>query len=166
VLFDGTQWTATTERGLMVSPTEGFRITGTGSASVVERGLSGVWTAQSPTLGAGDAFSFIDAVSPTDVVVISRKAAIFQWNGSTWRLLSPARPRDLALASPVYLGAGHVWINDSGLGGFIRSFDGSCWKDELTTNGGAVITGNRDRLWVWGPKLTGGTTNDLRTRVP
>lgn len=50
--------------------------------------------------------------------------------------------------------------------GYIRSFDGTCWKDELSTNGGAVITGNQDRLWVWGPKLTGGTPNDLRTPVP
>lgn len=166
VLFDGTQWTTTTERGLMVSPTEGFRISGSGSTSVVERGLSGVWTAQSPTLGLGDTFTFIDAVSPTDVVVISQKAAIFHWNGATWRVLSPARARALALASPVYLGAGRVWINDAGLSGYIRSFDGTCWKDELSTNGGAVITGNQDRLWVWGPKLTGGTPNDLRTHVP
>ncbi len=166
LLFDGTQWTTTTERGLMVSPTEGFRITGAGSARVVERGLSGVWTAQSLALGLGDSFSFIDATSPTDVVVISQKAAIFHWNGATWTKLASAQPRDLASATPVYLGTGQVWINDAGLSGKIRSFDGICWKDQLDANGGSVLTGNRDRLWVWGPRLTGGTPSDLRTRVP
>jgi hypothetical protein len=168
VLFDGTQWTATVERGVMVSPTEGFRIaySNGGRTSAIERGLSGVWTAQSPTLPAGDSFVFIDATSPTDVVAVSQKVAVFHWDGTTWKTLSPSRAVDTLTAGISYLGEGRLWINDTGRGGPIRSFDGVCWKDELSTNAVALVTGNRDRLWVWGPKLISGMGSDLRTRVP
>ncbi len=168
ILFDGTQWTATTENAVMVSPTEGYRITlSNGSrTSTIERGVSGVWTPQSPTLPAGDLFGFIDATSPTDVVAVSRKAAIFHWDGSSWTKLADGRTIDTVLETAMYFGAGRVWLNESGRGGPVRSFDGRCWKDELNLSGGSTLTGNRDRVWAWDVGTITAPWSDLRTRVP